>query len=481
MGPAVSSEEKIRELVEAGMNVARLNMSHGSHADHAETYRRVRAAADATGIGVGIFADLQGPKIRLGTFADGPVVLTKGQRWTITTRDVAGNAEIGSTTYQGLPGDVTEGDPILIDDGKVRLRVVSSEGAGGTDIVTEVITAGPVSNHKGINLPGVAVSVPALSEKDAEDLRFALGLCVDFVALSFVRDAKDVEDVRTIMREEGHMLPVIAKIEKPQAIDNLDEIIEAFDGFMVARGDLGVECPLEDVPFLQKMIVEKARRNAKPVIVATQMLESMITSPAPTRAEASDVANAVLDGADAVMLSGETSVGEHPIGVVETMARIVESTETHALEQSELGQFTSIQWDPHTRGGVIAKAAEEVAARIDAKYVVAFTQSGDSAKRLSRLRSAIPVLAFTPEDRVRSQLALTWGVETFRTVGVEHTDEMVRQVDEQLLDIGRVSEGDLVVIVAGSPPGIPGSTNALRIHRMGDAINEVAPAYRTQG
>ena len=477
LGPATSSERRIRELVYAGMDVARLNMSHGTHADHAETYRLVREAADASGHGVGIFADLQGPKIRLATFAEGHAVLKRGQRWTITTRDVPGDDAVAGTTYEGLPGDVRPGDPILIDDGKLRLRVVEVDGA---DVVTEVLVGGRVSNHKGINLPGVAVSVPAMSEKDIADLRFALSLSVDFVALSFVRSAADVEDVRAIMREEGMLLPVIAKIEKPQAIENLDEVIEAFDGFMVARGDLGVECALEDVPFLQKKVVEKARLNAKPVIVATQMLESMITNPAPTRAEASDVANAVLDGADAVMLSGETSVGDHPIHVVETMARIITATEQHALEQLDFGQFEAITWDPHTRGGVIAKAAEEVAARVGAKYVVAFTQSGDSAKRLARLRSRIPVLAFTPEGRVRSQLALTWGVETFKTVAVEHTDEMVRQVDEQLLEIGRVSEGDLVVIVAGSPPGIPGSTNALRIHRMGDAINEVAPAYRTQ-
>jgi len=266
---------------------------------------------------------------------------------------------------------------------------------------------------------------------------------------------------------------VIAKIEKPQAIENLDEIIDAFDGFMVARGDLGVECPLEDVPFLQKRVIERARRNAKPVIVATQMLESMITNPAPTRAEAADVANAVLDGADAVMLSGETSVGAYPIATVQTMARIIESTEDHAL-----ARMAEIDWDPRTRGGVIAKAAAEVADRVGARYLVAFTQSGDSARRLARLRGPVPVLAFTPIDVVRSQLALSWGVETFRTDAVEHTDEMVRQVDESLLRIGRVKQGELVVIIAGSPPGIPGSTNALRIHRMGDAINEVAPAYR---
>lgn len=475
LGPATNSERRIRELVYAGMDVARLNMSHGAHTDHAEVYRLVREASDASGHGVAILADLQGPKIRLERFADGPVMLRRSQRWTITTRDVDGNAEVCGTTYKGLPGDVGPGDPILIDDGKVRLRVVS---VTDTDVETEVLVGGQVSNNKGINLPGVAVSVPALSDKDAADLRFALKLGVDYIALSFVRSASDAEDVRKIMREEGISLPVIAKVEKPQAIDNLDEVVEAFDGFMVARGDLGVECPLEEVPFLQKKVIVAARRNAKPVIVATQMLESMVNNPAPTRAEASDVANAVLDGADAVMLSGETSVGEHPIHTVETMARIIVATESHALVDDTFSRFGRIDWDPHTRSGIVTKAAEEVAQRVGAQYVVAFTQSGDSARRLARLRSGIPVLAFTPEARCRSQLSLTWGVEAFQTNTVEHTDEMVRQVDEELLRIGRVKEGDLVVIVAGSPPGIPGSTNALRIHRMGDAINEVAPAYR---
>ncbi len=452
------------------MDVARLNLSHGSYADHEEIYRRVRAASDESGHGVGIFVDLQGPKIRLGLFEDGPVQIENGQPFTITTTEVLGDARRASTTYAGLPGDVSEGDQVLIDDGKVRLRVT---GVDGTEVHTEVMVGGKVSNNKGINLPGVAVSVPAMSEKDIEDLRWGLHLTVDFIALSFVRSAKDVEDVRRIMREEGVMLPVIAKIEKPQAIDNLDEIVKAFDGFMVARGDLGVECPLEDVPFLQKRVVEKARRNAKPVIVATQMLESMISNPAPTRAEASDVANAVLDGADAVMLSGETSVGDYPIETVRTMARIISSTEDH-----ELHNMAAIDWQPKTRGGVIAKAAAEVGERVGAKYLVAFTQSGDSARRLARYRGEIQVLAFTTEPIVRSQLSLTWGVETFLSPPVEHTDQMVRQVDEQLLAIGRVQQGDLVVIIAGSPPGIPGSTNALRIHRMGDAINEVAPAYR---
>jgi pyruvate kinase len=470
LGPAVDTPEMIRHLVESGMDVARLNMSHGNHEDHRRRYDLVRQASDATGHGVGIIADLQGPKIRLETFTDGKARLNEGAEFVITTRRVNGDSSICGTTYKGLPGDVAEGDPILVDDGKLRLRVVKVERE---DVTTRVEVGGKVSDHKGLNLPGVAVSVPALSEKDVDDLRWALRTSVDFIALSFVRSGDDVDEVRRIMREEGVSLPVIAKIEKPQAIDNLDDVISAFDAFMVARGDLGVECPLEDVPFLQKRVIEKARRNAKPVIVATQMLESMITNPAPTRAEASDVANAVLDGADAVMLSGETSVGEYPIETVETMARIIASTEDH-----ELAKMAAIDWQPLTRGGVIAKAAAEVADRVDAKYLVAFTQSGDSARRASRYRGRIPLLAFTPEARVRSQLSLTWGVETFLTNSVEHTDEMVRQVDEALLAIGRVEQGDQVVIIAGSPPGIPGSTNALRIHRMGDAINRVAPAYR---
>ncbi len=470
IGPATSSAVGIRALVDAGMDVARLNMSHGSYADHERAYQWVREASDATGHGVGIFADLQGPKIRLETFANGPVKLVAGQEWTITTRDVPGDATSCGTTYKGLPGDVKAGDPILIDDGKVRLQVLSVDG---TEVLTTVEVAGTVSNNKGINLPGVAVSVPALSEKDIQDLRWALHLGVDFIALSFVRSAKDVIDVRRIMDEEGLRLPVIAKIEKPQAIDNLLEIVDDFDGVMVARGDLGVECPLEDVPFLQKQVIQAARRKAKPVIVATQMLESMISAPAPTRAEASDVANAILDGADAVMLSGETGVGAYPIETVLTMSRIIASVDAHGM----IG-LDPIDWQPKTRSGVITKAAAEVAERVAAKYLVAFTQSGDSARRLSRLRGSIPILAFTPKASTRSQLAMSWGVETFKTDPVEHTDEMVRQVDEALLAIGRVKEGDLVVIIAGSPPGITGSTNALRIHRMGDAINEAAPAYR---
>jgi pyruvate kinase len=472
LGPATSTPEKIRELVDVGMTDARLNLSHGSYADHEAIYQMIRTASDESGHAVGILVDLQGPKIRLARFADGPVTLGLGDEFTITTRDVAGTRRICGTTYDGLPSDVNAGDTILIDDGRVALHALE---VSDTDVVTRVLVGGVLSNNKGINLPGVAVSVPAMSAKDTEDLRWALHLRADLIALSFVRSAADVDLVRKVMEEENERVPVIAKIEKPQAIEHIEEIVDAFDAIMVARGDLGVEMPLEDVPVLQKQLVEAARRNAKPAIVATQMLESMISSPRPTRAEASDVANAVLDGADAVMLSGETSVGAFPIESVRVMARIIESTEDHGL-----ARMTAINWQPRSRGGVIAKAAAEVAERIGAKFLVAFSQSGDTVRRLNRYRSQVPVLAFTPEPAVRSQLAMSWGVETFLVDPVEHTDEMVMQVDRALLDIGRCVEGDVVVIVAGSPPGIPGSTNALRIHRMGDAINGVAPAYRSQ-
>ncbi len=471
LGPAVDTYETLLQLAEAGMDVARLNMSHGDVPDHQRRLDAVRRVAEDTGKAIAVLADLQGPKIRLGRFANGPHQLAVGDTFTITVDDIEGDATRCSTTYKGLPGDVSPGDPILVDDGRVRL--VARE-VTATDVVTEVEVAGPVSNNKGINLPGVNVSVPAMSEKDVSDLRWALGAGVDYVALSFVRNASDADDVRAIMAEEGVKRPIIAKIEKPQAVENLDEIMDAFDAFMVARGDLGVELPLEDVPIVQKHIVEKARRNAKPVIVATQMLESMISSPRPTRAEASDVANAVLDGADAVMLSGETSVGEYPIETVRTMANIVESTEDHGLPR-----MAAYTWQPKTRAGIICRGAATVAESIEAKYVVAFTTIGGSARRMARYRSHVPVLALTPDPVTRNQLALTWGVQTFLMPEVKHTDDMVLQVDTALLERHLGEVGEEVVIVAGAPPGIPGSTNALRIHRIGDAVNAAAPAYES--
>jgi pyruvate kinase len=470
LGPAVSTPERIRALVDAGMDVARLNLSHGEYADHEKIYREIRAASDESGHAVGILVDLQGPKIRTGRFSGGPVALAVGDEFTITTRMVDGTQSQVGTTYAGLAGDVSVGDSLLIDDGKVALQAIE---VTDTDVRCTVVVGGTVSNNKGINLPGVAVSVPAMSDKDKDDLRWALALRADMIALSFVRSAKDLDDVYAVMDEVGVRLPVIAKIEKPQAVDNLTEIIEAFDGVMVARGDLGVELPLEEVPLVQKRAIEIARRNAKPVIVATQVLESMIENPRPTRAEASDAANAVLDGADALMLSGETSVGAYPIEAVRTMARIIESTEEHGLERIQ-----PLGTRPHTMGGAVAAAAVEIGELLGVKFLITFSQSGDTAKRMSRIRPRIPMLAFTPEQHTRSRLALAWGIETFLVPMARHTDQMARQVDLSLLASGRAKEGDLVVIVAGSPPGIPGSTNALRVHKMGDAVNKVAPAYQ---
>jgi pyruvate kinase len=462
LGPATSSPEQITALVEAGMDVARLNFSHGAHADHATAYRRVREASDATGHAVAILADLQGPKIRLGTFADGPVMWETGSQVCVTVEDVVGTAERVSTTYKDLHNDVRLGDRLLIDDGKLALTVVSVKGP---DVFCLVVEGGEVSNNKGLSLPGVAVSVPALSDKDEEDLRFALHLSVDFIALSFVRSPQDVELVRDIMRQEDIEVPVIAKLEKPEAVENLEAIADAFDGIMVARGDLGVELPLEQVPLVQKRAVQVARERGKPVIVATQMLESMITNSRPTRAEASDVANAVLDGADAVMLSGETSVGDHPIGAVRTMERIIQAVETDTWRVPMIRRRTDTR--RRTRSQAIVRAAKDVAEDLDVKALATFTQTGETARQLAALHPLQPLLAFTIDARVRSQLALSWGVETFLVPSVQHTDDMVEQVDFSLLSIGRLKEGDRVVVVAGSPPNTVGSTNLIRVHEVG--------------
>ncbi|MFD8733223.1 pyruvate kinase [Streptomyces sp. NPDC059611] len=465
LGPATDTYDQIKALVEAGMDIARFNLSHGSYAEHEQRYHHVRKAAEETGRSVGILADLQGPKIRLGRFREGPVLLERGDTFTITVEPLEnqGNGDICGTTYDGLAADVTTGERILVDDGRVTLEVTDVDGPR---VHTTVIEGGMVSDNKGLNLPGVAVSVPALSEKDIDDLRWALRTGADLIALSFVRTGRDIDDVHRVMDEEDRRLPVIAKVEKPQAVENIDDIVAAFDGIMVARGDLGVEMPLEQVPIVQKRAIKLAKRNAKPVIVATQMLDSMIDNSRPTRAEASDVANAIIDGTDAVMLSGETSVGKYPIETVRTMSRIVEAAEEDILAKG-LPPLTERN-KPRTQGGAVARAAAEMGDFLGAKFLVAFTQSGDTVKRLSRYRSPIPLLAFTPDEATRAQLNLTWGVETFLGPHVDSTDAMVAQVDEELLRIGRCAKGDIVVITAGSPPGVSGSTNLVRVHHVGE-------------
>lgn len=470
LGPATSSYDQIRPLLEAGVNVARMNLSHGTYDVHEEVYRNVKRAAEDAGFPIAVLVDLQGPKIRTATFADGPQLLTAGDTFTITVRDVPGSKDIVGTTYKGLVGDVKAGDTLLIDDGRINLVV---ESTTDTDVVCRVVVGGVISNNKGINLPGVAVSVPALSEKDEDDLRWGLRLGVDYIALSFVRNAKDIIRVHEIMDEEGVRLPVVAKLEKPQAMENLEAIIDAFDAIMVARGDLGVELPPERVPIVQKEAIENARRMAKPVIVATQMLESMIENPIATRAETSDVANAVLDGADAVMLSGETSVGKYPVNAVKTMAQIIASSEKYGLARiPELGTR------PRTQGGAVTLAAVEIAEFVEAKFLCIFTESGDSARRMSRLRSGIPMLAFTPSETIRRRLSLNWGITSFLVERVLHTDEMYQQVDDMLLGQKLAKKGDKVVVISGSPPGIPGSTNDIRVHVLGDATGGAAPAWQ---
>jgi pyruvate kinase len=459
LGPATNTDESVRALVEAGMDFARMNFSHGDYSDHKAAYDRVRLASDATGHAVGVLADLQGPKIRLGRFADGSTYWADGETVRITVTDCMGSRDRVSTTYKQLARDAVVGDRVLVDDGNVGLVV---DHIDGDDVVCTVTEGGPVSNNKGMSLPGMNVSAPALSEKDIEDLEFALHLGVDMVALSFVRSPADVELVHEVMDRIGRRVPVIAKLEKPEAIDNLEAVVLAFDAVMVARGDLGVELPLEEVPLVQKRAIQVARENAKPVIVATQMLESMIENSRPTRAEASDVANAVLDGADALMLSGETAIGKHPLAAVRTMARIVCAVEDNSTAAPPLTHI------PRTKRGVISYAARDIGERLDAKALVAFTQSGDTVRRLARLHTPLPLLAFTPLPEVRSQLAMTWGTETFIVPTMQSTDGMIRQVDKSLLELGRYKRGDLVVIVAGAPPGTVGSTNLIHVHRIGE-------------
>ena len=458
LGPAVASKDAITRLVEDGMDVARLNFSHGDHPDHEQNYKWVREATDETGRAVGILADLQGPKIRLGRFIDGATVWETGEIIRITVDDVEGTHDRVSTTYKNLAKDAKPGDRLLGDDGKVGLTCLEVDG---NDVVCEVTEGGPVSNNKGVSLPGMDISVPALSEKDIADLEFALKLGVDFIALSFVRSPADVDLVHEVMDRVGRHVPVIAKLEKPEAVHALESIVLAFDAIMVARGDLGVEVPLEQVPLVQKRAIQIARENAKPVIVATQMLDSMIENSTPTRAEASDVANAVLDGADAVMLSGETSIGVDPHNVVRTMARIVTQAETD-------GHVPPLSHVPRTKRGVISYSARDIAERLNARALVCFTTSGDTARRVARLHSHLPLLVFTPHPAVRSQLALTWGAETFLCAQALSTDDMMAELDRSLLAMDDYHRDDMMVVVAGTPPGVSGNTNMIHVHLLGE-------------
>jgi pyruvate kinase len=462
LGPATASRPRLIQLVDAGMDVARLNFSHGTHAEHEAMYVAVREIAAERGRAIGILADLQGPKIRLGTFADGPVTWTAGEQVTITTRPVPGDHDIVSTTYDGLASDVRTGDRLLIDDGKIELTVLQVDGG---DIRCAVVEGGPVSDHKGISLPGVAVSVPALSAKDIEDLRFALALGVDMVAMSFVRAPHEVKLAHAVMDHAGRRVPVMVKLEKPEAVDDLPAIVDAFDGLMVARGDLGVEMPLEAVPMVQKRAIALCRDAAKPVIVATHMLDSMVTDARPTRAEVSDVANAIFDGADAVMLSAETSVGAYPAHTVATMARIVATAE-EAVQQQRI----VTQADQENPGAgisdAVAAAACDLGRRIGASALCCFTRTGDTASRLARQRSPLPLLVFAHDDAVRARLAFTWGIESAVVAPALTAEKMPEEVARGLSAMGAFEPGGIVVVVSGSRSGVAGYTDSVRVLRL---------------
>ena len=464
LGPATTAPGVLDRLVRAGLDIARLNFSHGSHADHLANITAVRAAATIAQRPVAILADLQGPKIRVGTFIGGRVTLEPGAEFTITTDPVMGTHECVCTTYETLHTDVKPGDEILLDDGRLRLRVTRIDGHR---VVTTVEIGGVLSNHKGMNLPGSVLSTPCLTDKDIGDLIFALAHGVDMIAVSFVRAASDADDARKAMRAAGRIVPVIAKIERPEAVLNLDAIIEAFDGVMVARGDLGVELPLEDVPAIQRRVIRMARRKAKPVVVATQMLESMITAERPTRAEVSDVANAVLNGADALMLSGETSVGAYPVESVATMARIITTTEASGEVVDP-----SAKSDQSTPTEAVTFAALELANSVCSDIIAVFTTTGSSARSVAAHRPSQRIIAFTTSIDVQHQLCLAWGVEAFVVDAVSHTDDMIRQVDLALVELQLGTPEEFVVIIAGTPPGVAGSTNMVRLHRVGRPVRE---------
>ena len=457
MGPA--SDPLLPEMFTAGVDVFRLNLSHGTQDEHKARIDRVRALARERGVHSAILMDLQGPKIRLGKFFNGGCVLPPRSEFTITTEQVTGDCGRASTGYLNFGRDVKAGDRILLADGTVELRTLGSDGKA---VRTEVVRGGPVRDHQGINLPGAVIRVPCLSDKDLADLQFGLAVGVDMVALSFVRTQGDVRLLRTELK--GAEIPIVAKIEKPQAWDNIESILDEANGVMVARGDLGVEISLEKVPRIQKSIIRRARRKGRFVITATQMLESMVEHPVPTRAEVSDVANAIYDGTDAVMLSAETSVGKYPVEAVQFMARI--AAETEASIRNKGYQEPPTGPEP-TNAEIVADAAYRSAREAKAVAVVVFTASGSSARLVSRYRPPVPIYGFTPNETVARQLAVNFGIKPILSPEQSSFDEMIGQMDRLLVDQGYVKSGDTVVFVAGQPIGRAGSTNLMKLHRVG--------------
>jgi pyruvate kinase len=464
LGPSSSTVDVIEKMIRAGMDVVRLNFSHGTHEEHRAAMKAVREAAERAGEPIAILQDLQGPKIRTGKLASPEVRLVDGAKFIITINEIAGNAERVSTTYQNLPKDVKPGDTILMDDGLLQLKVLSSTA---TDVVTEVVHGGILKEHKGINLPGVSVSAPSLTDKDIEDLEFGIANDIDYVALSFVRTGDDIRRLREFIIakiDKGKKLPIIAKIEKREALDNIDEIIREADAIMVARGDLGVECATEDVPIAQKMICKKANAAGKPVIIATQMLESMIENPRPTRAEANDVANGVLDGADAVMLSGETSVGKYVVEVVRTMDLIIRRAEEEYRDQLDLADEAGEKQAEVFKA--IGRAACVLAKQIGAAAIVPITHSGETAKTIAKYRPYGKIIAVTDRERIRRRLNLVWGVRSILVPKIADTDTTLATIQQELLKSGYVNKGDYIVMTAGIPLLARGTTNMVKVEKI---------------
>jgi pyruvate kinase len=464
LGPSSLSQDRLEELLRVGMDVARLNFSHGSREQHAETIEKLRTASLRVRQAVGIIGDLSGPKIRTGSVEKGSLELKEGAEFTITTDlSIAGKDQIVSTSYPYLPSDVNPGDRILLDDGLLELKVQSTDKK--TTVKTEVVTGGMLKSNKGINLPGVALRGETLTPKDLEDMVFGIKAGIDYVALSFVRQGSDIDKAREAMSKAGRQVPIIAKLEKPEALTRLDEILDRADGVMVARGDLGVEIPPEEVPSMQKDIIRRANVKGIPVIVATQMLNSMITLPRPTRAEASDVANAVFDGTDALMLSGETASGKFPIESVKMMDRIIVAAERTALSHQIQPMREPLQM-PASFPDVICATACRAALEAGTALIAAFTLSGTTARLLSHYRPRVPIIAFSPNQEVRRRLALLWGVVPRVLEPIQEMEAMVKRVEEELLARGLANKGDRVVIVSGAPIGQPGKINSLRLHHI---------------
>ncbi|SHJ83082.1 pyruvate kinase [Anaerobranca californiensis DSM 14826] len=465
IGPASESPEMLKKLILAGMNVARLNFSHGDYEEHGRRIATIRQVAKELNKNVAILLDTKGPEIRIKKFAQGKIQLNEGDIFTLTTEDILGDETKVAITYEGLPADVKKGDRILLDDGLIALEVLETTN---TDIKCKVLNGGPLSDKKGVNVPGVSVSLPAMSDKDLNDIKFGIEQGVDFIAASFIRKASDVLAIRRVLEEHNSDIHIISKIENQEGLDNLDEILKVSDGLMVARGDLGVEIPVEEVPLAQKLMIEKCNKAGKPVITATQMLDSMIRNPRPTRAEASDVANAIFDGTDAIMLSGETAAGKYPEEAVKTMAQIAERAEQAVRYEEILGKKTFTPKASITDS--ISSATCNTAQSLGASAIITSTQSGYTAKMVSKYRPKCPIIAVTPDERVVRKLVLSWGVFPVLGKQTDNTDDMIAEAIKTSLEHGYIKEGDLVVITAGVPVGIAGTTNLLKVHVVGDVI-----------